>query len=171
MDFGHSLEGFSLKTGSGDFGGMITKGKIIQPKRTLKKRVPGGTNMPIKTHHGWEMENLEITVKGASIALMNLMPGRTLASQQLVIMGAFHDEWDGGNKTFEQEIWGRTEENDFFGEFEAEEDVEGKLDFAIARSRCSFGGDPVHYYDARTGDAWIRGMDMTESIRAALGRS
>lgn len=171
LDFGQSLQGFTLQTSATDAGGMITKGKAVQPKRTLKARRPGGTNMPIKTAHGWEMDDIEVTVKGVSYALMQLSTGMTIASQQILIRGSFHDEIRGGFKTYEQTVFGRCEENDFFGEMEPEEDAEGKIVFVPSRSIATYGGEPVHFYDNTTGEAWRMGEDMTSAIRAALGRA
>lgn len=171
MVFSDSLDGFTLFIGSADFGGTILKAKMSMPKRTLKERKPGGTNMPIKTQHGWSLENYEITVAGVSEKLLAVMNGRTIDQQQIMIRGAFTDEFTGDVKTLEIELWGRTEENDFFGEFEAEEDSEGSFEFVPISARCVYGDLEVFNYNARTGECVINETDETEAIRIALGRS
>ncbi|MEL6503496.1 MAG: phage major tail tube protein [Pseudomonadota bacterium] len=166
-----SLDGFSLFVGPSDFGGTITKMKTPMPKRDLKDRRPGGTNMNLKTQHGWSLENYEFTAKGLSSVLMKVMGGRTIDAKQLFVRGAWTDEFTGQTQTLEIEIWGRTEENDFIGELEGEEDNEGSFTFAPLQARCVYAGVEVYYYNARTGEVRIDETDVTEAIRIALGRS
>lgn len=166
-----SLDGFTLFVGPDDFGGTIIKQKIPMPKRNLKERKPGGTNMPLKTQHGWMLENFEFTIAGISQALFKVMNGRRIDQQQLFVRGAYTDEFTGNVKTVEIEIWGRCEEPDFFGELEAEEDSEGSFDFAPVQARCVYGDMEVYYYNAQTGECRINEEDETEAIRIALGRS
>ncbi len=166
-----SLDGFTLFVGPTDFGGTIIKQKIPMLKRNLKERKPGGTNMPLKTQHGWMLKNFEFTIAGISQALFKVLNGRRIDQQQLFIRGAFTDEFTGEVKTMKVEVWGRTEEADMFGELEAEEDSEGSFDFAPVQARCVYGGKEVYYYNAQIGECRINEEDETEAIRIALGRS
>lgn len=172
MNFSDSLDGFTLFAGANDFGGTITKAKTAMPKRVLKERKPGGTNMPIKTQHGWSLENFEFSLSGASSALFGIMNGRTVDAQQIMVRGAYTDEFDTGNvRTMEIELWGRTEDHDFLGELQSEEDGEGSFEFAPVIARCVYGETEIFYYNALTGECRINESDETEAIRIALGRN
>ena len=170
MEFSDSLKGFTLFVGSTDFGGTITKGKIVMPKRVLKDRRPGGTNLKMRTQHGWDLDNLELSVAGASMPLFQLSTGRTIDGQQIMIRGSYEDEFSGVVRSLEIDCWGRTEENDFFGELESEEDSEGKLVFVPARYTLTYGGQERAFYNIRTGVVRMNGEDVTEPYRAGLGR-
>ena len=171
MQFSESLKGYSLFTNATDFGGMITKGKIVMPKRTLADRKPGGTNLTMRTQHGWELDALDLTVKGATGALFALSGGRAIDGQQIILRLAYEDEFEARTIAAEVEAWGRTEENDFFGEVESDEDSEGKLVFVPARYRVVYDGQERAFYNIRTGEVRMNGEDVTESYRSALGRA
>ena len=171
MQFSQSLKGFSLFANGTDFGGTITKGKVVMPKRTLADRKPGGTNLTMRTQHGWELDPLELSVAGATAALFSLAAGRRIDGQQMVLRGAYEDEFDGNVYAAEIEAWGRAEETDFFGEWQADEDSEGKIVFVPARYKVVYGGQERAFFNVRTGVVRMNGEDVTEPVRAALGRA
>lgn len=171
MEFSNSLDGFTLFVGTNDFGGTITKGKMPFPKRVLKDRKPGGTNMKIKTQHGWDLDDYELTVAGISSPLFSIMNGRRVDQQQLLLRNSFTDEFSGAVKAMDIELWGRTEETDFLGELQSEEDSEGSITFVPVIANCTFAGKNVFKYNAKTGQVVIGEDDETEAIRIALGRS
>lgn len=82
------------------------------------------------------------------------------------------DEFDTGNvRTMEMELWGRTEDHDFLGELQSEEDGDGSFEFAPVSARCVYGETEIFYYNALTGECRINESDETEAIRIALGRN
>jgi len=171
MEFGDSLKGFTLFANGTDFGGTITKGKIPVPKRTLKDRKPGGTNLTVRTQHGWELDAIEMTLTGVTEAVFGLDVTTRLDGQQILLRSAHEDEWEGATNTTEIEAWGRCEESDVFGELSADEDTEGKLVFVPARYKLSYAGQERWFYDVRTGEVRKNGTDLTEAYRSALGRA
>lgn len=171
MDFGQNLQAFSLFHGATDFGGGIEKGKAAPPKRVLKDRRPGGTNLKARTQHGWDLDDFEFSGKGLTLALVAITKGRTLDTQQIVLRSAHRDEWTGETRTLEIEAWGRTEEHDIFGELQGEEDTEWTIKFVPALATWRYGGTEAYHYNIRTGEVRVDGEDETEPTRGALGRS
>lgn len=164
----HALDGYTLWTEGGDYGGMVSGATLPGLPRRIEGKRTGGRRGVVGVAMGLEEGKATIKTKGASQAYIDAVSSSKIDGVRQFLR-AHLDDQQGGYTSVVYEIQGRCTNPDAVTNEFGEEDFEGELEFWLVYWRKDVGGEKKLEVDVMNDS--IFPDDGNEARRANLGRN